>query len=49
MDKWIHKMVDSQVKNQRIQESEVEIYQYGYRLLFENIRAIKNLDGCLWC
>ena len=40
MDKWIHKMVDSQVKNQRIQESEVEIYQYGYRLLFEKIGAL---------
>lgn len=39
MEKIIHKIVEKQVKNHQIKESEVEIYQYGYRLLFEKIGA----------
>lgn len=39
MNKCINRFVEYQVEKKRIEESEVEVYQYGYRLLIEKILA----------
>ncbi len=35
MDQWIQSIVERQIQNKKISVSEMEIYQYGYRLLIE--------------
>lgn len=36
---WINNIADSKIKKKKIPQSEIEIYRYGYNLLFEKLAA----------
>lgn len=40
MEGYIAKFVDHQIRKKRIEQSESEVYQYGYRLLIEKVCAV---------
>lgn len=40
MEECIAKFVDHQIRKKRIEQSEAEVYQYGYRLLIEKVCAL---------
>ncbi len=40
MEECIAKFVDHQIRKRRIEQSEAEVYQYGYRLLAEKVCAL---------
>lgn len=37
MDKWIHNVVDKNIRQGKIAENEAEIYEYGYTMMIEKI------------
>ena len=40
LEKFIDKIVDKQVKNKMMSEDEINIYRYGYFLMFEVVMNI---------